>query len=134
VYVRATFLLKLYSTAWNLAYIFWSIFTSLIPTLFYFSVWQLGIAGHELALLGTLSPILLSVTPLLSWAKSRAGTTALHTISLLGLTAFLLDKPAHRLGVVFLASAAAVIKQVSNWAASDVEYQSIRESSYILVP
>ncbi|KAJ7903628.1 Frag1/DRAM/Sfk1 family-domain-containing protein [Mycena olivaceomarginata] len=108
-----------------LSYIFWSIFTSLIPTLFYFSVWQLGIAGHELALLGTLSPILLSVTPLLSWAKSRAGTTTLHTISLLGLTAFLLDKPAHRLGVVFLASGTAVIKQVSNWAASDVEYQSI---------
>ncbi|KAJ6577178.1 Frag1/DRAM/Sfk1 family-domain-containing protein [Mycena capillaripes] len=108
-----------------LSYLFWSIFTSLIPTLFYFSVWELGIAGHELALLATLSPIFLSVTPLLSWAKSRDGSTTLHTLSLLGLAAFLLDKPAHRLGVVFLASAAVLIKQVTSWAAEDVEYQSI---------
>ncbi|KAJ7274491.1 Frag1/DRAM/Sfk1 family-domain-containing protein [Mycena haematopus] len=108
-----------------LSYIFWSIFTSLIPTLFYFSVWQLGIAGHELALLATLSPIFLSVTPLLSWAKSRGGSTTLNTLSLLGLAAFLLNKPLHRLGLITLASATVIIKQVTNWAAPDVEYQSI---------
>ncbi|KAJ6513352.1 Frag1/DRAM/Sfk1 family-domain-containing protein [Mycena sanguinolenta] len=108
-----------------LSYIFWSIFTSLIPTLFYFSVWQLGIAGHELALLATLSPIFLSVTPLLSWAKTRDGATTLNTLSLLGLVAFPLNNPVHRLGLVFLASATVVLKQVTNWAAPDVEYQSI---------
>ncbi|KAJ7931407.1 Frag1/DRAM/Sfk1 family-domain-containing protein [Mycena leptocephala] len=74
-------------------YIFWSIFTSLIPTLFYFSVWELGIAGHELALLSTLSPIFLSVTPVLTWAKSRDGSTTLHILSLLGLAAFSLTSP-----------------------------------------
>jgi hypothetical protein len=118
----------------NLAYIFWSIFTSLIPTLFYFSVWELGIAGHELALLSTLSPIFLSVTPVLTWAKSRDGSTTLHILSLLGLAAFLLDKPVYRLGVVFLASAAIIIKQVINWAAADVEYQSICGSVYTHYP
>ncbi|KAJ6494715.1 Frag1/DRAM/Sfk1 family-domain-containing protein [Mycena vitilis] len=108
-----------------LSYIFWSIFTSLIPTLFYFSVWELGIAGHELALLSTLSPIFLSFTPILSWAKSPDGSTTLHIISLIGLVAFLLDKPVYRLGLVFPASAATMIKQATNWAAADVEYQSI---------
>ncbi|KAJ7773105.1 Frag1/DRAM/Sfk1 family-domain-containing protein [Mycena metata] len=109
-----------------LSYIFWSIFTSLIPTLFYFSVWELGIAGQELALLSTLSPIFLSITPVLSWAKSRDGTTTLHVFSLLGLAAFILDRPVHRLGVVFLASTAVVMKEVTKWAAvDDVEYQSI---------
>ncbi|KAJ6544817.1 Frag1/DRAM/Sfk1 family-domain-containing protein [Mycena vulgaris] len=108
-----------------LSYIFWSIFTSLIPTLFYFSVWELGISGQELALLSTLSPIFLSVTPLLSWARSRDGSTTLHVFSLLGLAAFVLDKPVYRLGVVFLASTAVMIKEVTNWAAADVEYQSI---------
>ncbi|KAJ7475684.1 Frag1/DRAM/Sfk1 family-domain-containing protein [Mycena latifolia] len=108
-----------------LSYVFWSIFTSLIPTLFYFSVWELGISGHELALLSTLSPIFLSVTPLRSWASSRGGTTTLYGLSLLGLAAFVLDKPVHRLGVVFFASAVVMIKEVSNWSAADVEYQSL---------
>ncbi|KAJ7127156.1 Frag1/DRAM/Sfk1 family-domain-containing protein [Mycena epipterygia] len=108
-----------------LSYIFWSIFTALIPTLFYFSVWELGISGHELALLSTLSPIFLSVSPLLSWARSRDGKTQLHVLSLLGLVAFILDKPVYRLGVVFFASAALMVREVTNWAAADVEYQSI---------
>ncbi|KAJ7158875.1 Frag1/DRAM/Sfk1 family-domain-containing protein [Mycena filopes] len=109
-----------------LSYIFWSVFTSLIPTLFYFSVWELGIAGQELALLSTLSPIFLSISPILSWARSRGGTTTLHSLSLLGLAAFVLDKPVHRLGVVFASSASVMVEAASKWAAVDnVEYQSI---------
>ncbi|KAJ7104300.1 Frag1/DRAM/Sfk1 family-domain-containing protein [Mycena belliarum] len=106
-------------------YIFWSIFTSLIPTLFYFSVWELGISGQEVALLSTLAPIFLSVSPLRSWAKSKGGDTTLHSLSLLGLAAFALDKPVHRLGVVSSATAIVMIKQVSSWTATDVEYQGI---------
>ncbi|KAJ7284841.1 Frag1/DRAM/Sfk1 family-domain-containing protein [Mycena rebaudengoi] len=86
-----------------LSYIFWSIFTSLIPTLFYFSVWELGISGHELALLSTLSPIFLCMTPLLSWARSRDGSTTLHSVSLL----------------------AAVVNQAVNWARPDIDFQSM---------
>ncbi|KAJ7178611.1 Frag1/DRAM/Sfk1 family-domain-containing protein [Mycena crocata] len=108
-----------------LSYVFWSIFTSLIPTLFYFSVWELGISGHELALLSTLSPFLFTVTPFLSWAKSRDGSTTLHLLSLLGLAAFVFDKPVYRLGLVFFANAVVVITQVTSWTAIDVEYQSI---------
>ncbi len=113
------------------AYIFWSIFTSLTPTLFYFSVWELGIAGHELALLSVLSPFLLCVNPLLRWARTRPAQTFLHFLSLSGLAAYLLQKPLQRLFVVAFAASIAVLRQTADWAASDeyaVGYQSISES------
>ncbi|CDO76509.1 hypothetical protein BN946_scf184361.g8 [Trametes cinnabarina] len=70
-----------------LSYIFWSVYTALAPTLFYFSVWELGISGQELALLSMLSPILLGIPPLRSWAKTREGRVVLHGLSLIGLAA-----------------------------------------------
>ncbi|KAK0495256.1 Frag1/DRAM/Sfk1 family-domain-containing protein [Armillaria luteobubalina] len=111
-----------------LSYIFWSIFTSLTPTLFYFSVWELGIAGHELALLSVLSPFLLSVDPLLRWARTRPAQIFLHFLSLSGLVAYLLQKPLQRLFVVAFATSMAVLRQTADWAASDeyaTGYQSM---------
>ncbi|KAK0235644.1 Frag1/DRAM/Sfk1 family-domain-containing protein [Armillaria nabsnona] len=111
-----------------LSYIFWSIFTSLTPTLFYFSVWELGIAGHELALLSVLSPFLLSVNLLLRWERTRPAQIFLHFLSLSGLVAYLLQKPLQRLFVVAFAASIAVLRQTADWAASDeytVGYQGI---------
>ncbi|KAF9039713.1 hypothetical protein BDZ89DRAFT_1060854 [Hymenopellis radicata] len=95
-----------------LAYIFWSIFTSLVPTLFYFSVWQLGIAGHELAFLAVLSPFLFAHASSLSFS---------------GLAAFGLNKTVQRLFVVAFASIVAVLRQTAAWAnpTADTEYQAI---------
>jgi hypothetical protein len=120
------------------AYIFWSIFTSLVPTLFYFSVWELGIAGHELALLTTLSPILLMSPTILSWARLRKGRVVLQALSFSGLAAYLLDKPIHRLLVVAFATFCAVLKQSVDWAAanaSEAGYQALCKSPkcYILL-
>src|SRR5260221_5946430 len=53
------------------AYVFWSLFTALIPSLFYFSVWQLSIAGSELALFSVVSPALLSLAIPSSSSTSR---------------------------------------------------------------
>lgn len=112
------------------AYIFWSVYTSLIPTLFYFSVWELGIAGHELALLSTLSPIFLSIPSVLDWARTRSGRTILHSLSFSGLAAYALKKPVHRLFVVTFASACLIIRQVVDWTGVDGDsagYQGICE-------
>jgi|ERR1700691_6174754 hypothetical protein len=112
------------------AYIFWSIFTSLVPTLFYFSVWELGIAGAELALLSTLSPILLAIPPFLSWVRTREGRTTMHTLSFLGLAAYALNRPVYRLLVVAFGTAVLIIQQVVDWTGEDgygVEYQGIRK-------
>ncbi|KAL4268280.1 Calcofluor white hypersensitive protein [Pleurotus pulmonarius] len=99
-----------------LSYIFWSLFTSLIPTLFYFSVWELGIAGQELALLATLSPAFLTVPSVLSWVRSRGGSSALQLLSLSGLAAYALNSPLHRFFVVTFANIIAVMGQVVIWA------------------
>lgn len=112
----------------HVAYIFWSIFTSLTPSLFYFSVWELGIAGAELALLSTLSPILLSIPPFLSWVNTRGGQTTMHALSFLGLVAFMLDDPMHRLLVVTFATAVLVIREAVSWtgvAGYGVGYQGL---------
>ncbi|KAG5716861.1 Protein cwh43 [Termitomyces sp. T112] len=102
-----------------LSYIFWSIFTSLIPTLFYFSVWELGLAGQELALLSTLSPVFLGIGPLSRWAQSRDGQTTLHLMECLGLLAFALGSPVLRLVAVASAAAVAVLRQVAKWSADE---------------
>ncbi|KAK0483108.1 hypothetical protein EDD18DRAFT_1362080 [Armillaria luteobubalina] len=111
-----------------LSYIFWSIFKSLTPTLFYFSVWELGIAGHEPALLSVLSPLLLSVDPPLRWARTQPAQIFLHFLSLSGLVASLLQKPLQRLFVVAFAASMAVLRQTADWATRDeyaMGYQSI---------
>lgn len=100
-----------------------------MPTLFYFSVWELAIAGAELALLSTLSPIMLSLPLLFSWARTRGGRTILHLLSFSGLAAYAFDRPIHRLLVVTFATAIVVMRQVVDWTgvdANDCGYQSIR--------
>jgi len=126
------------------AYIFWTLFTSLIPTLFYFSVWKLGIAGHELALLSVLSPMLLALsspynylfgsskTPasVLSFTSTRRGQSILQVASLIGVLAYLVPSPSGRLALVAIANIIAVMRQVVTWSGivsgdSDVGYQAI---------
>ncbi|OSC99957.1 hypothetical protein PYCCODRAFT_1372193 [Trametes coccinea BRFM310] len=104
-----------------LSYIFWSVYTSLAPTLFYFSVWELGISGQELALLSMVSPILLGIPPLRSWATTRDGRTILHGLSLIGLAAYLLPSPLGRLLLVSFASASASIGVAVDWLESQGE-------------
>lgn len=100
-------------------------FIQLIPTLFYFSVWELGIAGHELTLLTTLSPILLSIPGVLNWARTREGLVTLHILSFTGLVAFILPKPSQRLLLAGLGTVSLMMRQVVEWSGEDVGYQSI---------
>jgi len=114
----------------NAAYAFWSLSTALIPTLFYFSVWELGIAGQELALLTALSPVFLSITSLRNALATKGGLLVLHILSFSGLLAFALDSPLNRLFVVSFANAVIMIRQVLDWTGltgSSVTYQAMRE-------
>ncbi|KAH7912023.1 Frag1/DRAM/Sfk1 family-domain-containing protein [Hygrophoropsis aurantiaca] len=108
-----------------LSYIFWSIFTSLIPTLFYFSVWELGISGQELALLVLLSPLLNGIPPLRAWACTRGGRITLHALSLAGITAYALDDPLHRLGAVSFANVVLFVGRTAEWAGGKDGYQGV---------
>ncbi|KDR76390.1 hypothetical protein GALMADRAFT_226084 [Galerina marginata CBS 339.88] len=145
-----------------LSYIFWTLFTSLIPTLFYFSVWKLGIAGHELALLSVLSPALLTFVPfspydyifnptsptipstsastqsMLDFARTRRGQTNLQLTSLIGILAYLIPSPGGRLLLVAFANIVAVMRQAAAWSGiiegeTDVSYQAIVTGLGVLV-
>ncbi len=113
---------------WGIAYIQWSLFTALAPTLFYFSVWELGIAGHELSLLATLSPILLGIQIVLDVASSRIGRNALYLVSYVGLAAYALGSPLVRLFAVMFANIAVGIGFAVDWSApvASVGYQGTR--------
>ncbi len=103
-------------------------YTALVPTLFYFSVWELGFAGHELALLATLAPVVLGIPPLWEWAKSREGRAILHGLTLVGLAAYVVPSPLGRLFLVAFASASAVLGATADWLGGEdvgVVYQAI---------
>lgn len=100
----------------RIAFVFWSIYTSLLPSLFYFSVWKLGIAGAELALLTILSPGVLGISVFKSWAASRSGRTILHALSLIGLLAYKFTAPFERLLCVAFANVIVCIGCVVDWS------------------
>ncbi|KAF9790260.1 Frag1/DRAM/Sfk1 family-domain-containing protein [Thelephora terrestris] len=108
-----------------LSYIFWSVFTSLAPTLFYFSIWKLAIAGPEASLLCTLSPILLGIPSIRLFLTSRRGRLASHLLSLLGLAAYRFDDPLHRLLLVNIANIFACALAAVEWSGDDSFYRGI---------
>jgi hypothetical protein len=102
-----------------------------MTTLFYFSVWELAISGSELSLLVLLSPALLGITPLRTWALTRRGQVTLRAVAILtGLGSYALSSPLHRLFVVNFANVVILLAQTAVWSAKD-EYQGLRESSHV---
>ncbi|KAF8871772.1 Frag1/DRAM/Sfk1 family-domain-containing protein [Infundibulicybe gibba] len=106
------------------AYVSISTLTSLIPTLFYFSVWELGIAGHELTLLATLSPFLIALSgaprPHARLHGALRGKTAalmMHAVGMAGMAAYALDGPGRRLAVVAVAAGVTVLRWAIEWSA-----------------
>ncbi|KAI9567300.1 Frag1/DRAM/Sfk1 family-domain-containing protein [Boletus coccyginus] len=106
-----------------LSYLFWSIVTSLLTTLFYFSVWELGLSGAEAALFTYLTPTLLGITPIRNWAATKWGRVTLRVLSLVGLAAYKIDDPLGRLWAVIGANVAVLLSQVAEWTAGDAAYQ-----------
>ncbi|KAI4527715.1 hypothetical protein K525DRAFT_231653 [Schizophyllum commune Loenen D] len=104
----ATFASDLY-----LAHTFWAVFTAVQPTLFYFSVWELAIAGPELAILSVLSPALLGSRIIVSWASSKKGQAALHVLSLAGLLSYLSSSPVQRLFLVTPSTSFVTLRQAA---------------------
>ncbi|KAF9446745.1 hypothetical protein P691DRAFT_166821 [Macrolepiota fuliginosa MF-IS2] len=108
-----------------LSYVFLTLFTALIPSLFYFSIWELGIAGQELALLAALSPFFLGFSSVRTFAISRMGQVVLQSLSLTSLLAYLLDKPLQRLMIVTPAVALGSLAVAAKWLDNDGGYQAI---------
>ncbi|KAH9945479.1 Frag1/DRAM/Sfk1 family-domain-containing protein [Epithele typhae] len=111
-----------------LSYVFWSIYTSLAPTLFYFSIWELGISGQELTLLSTLAPAFLSIRSFREWALSDQGRVRLRLASFLGVLAYVASQPLSRLLLVTVANGAAALSASVEWfgaTPANVAYQAM---------
>ncbi|KAL1742720.1 Frag1/DRAM/Sfk1 family-domain-containing protein [Schizophyllum fasciatum] len=96
-----------------LAHTFWVVFTAVQPTLFFFSVWELAIAGPELAILSVLSPALLGIRDIARWATGRKGQAALHLLSLVAMASYLSYSPVRRLFLVTPSTAVVTLRQAA---------------------
>jgi len=137
IFVCTSFHLAFYSedlTSCPAAYIFWSIFTSLVPTLFYFSVWKLAIAGHEFTLLVTLSPVIFAIRPVFRWMKTKGGQAVGHAMSMVAVAAVTLKGPGARLAAVTPAVGMGVLRAAAEWSGEDADmgYRGVGEYSSVL--
>ena len=103
-------------------------FTSLAPTLFYFSIWKLAIAGPEASLLCTLSPVLLGIPSVHHLLTSRRGRITSHLLSLVGLAAYRFDDPLCRLWLVNIGNIFACALAAVEWSGADSFYRGIGQS------
>ncbi|QRW03702.1 Frag1 domain-containing protein [Ceratobasidium sp. AG-Ba] len=114
-----------------LSYCAWSVYTSLSITLFYFSVWELAISGSELAVLSTLSPLLLGIAPFRRAVSSHSGRCVTRACVLLGMASYALQSPLQRLLVVSFANMALGIDWAVGWG-GDAQDTTPTVTSYTL--
>ncbi|KAI0315188.1 Frag1/DRAM/Sfk1 family-domain-containing protein [Amylostereum chailletii] len=97
------------------AYQSWTLLTALPTTLFYFSVWELALAGPELATLAALSPFLLGITSLYQAART-------HNV---GLGLWGVKSVWGRLGAVVVGVMSSTLKWALEWEDHRTGYYSV---------
>jgi len=96
-----------------LAFTFWSNLTSLGLVVWYFPLWHMGISGYEVAVMATISPILLEIPPIRRLVGSTLPVTLATTV--VGLFAYLFKSPEGRLGAISLACWQGAIAWTAVW-------------------
>ncbi|KAG0181862.1 hypothetical protein DFQ28_005065 [Apophysomyces sp. BC1034] len=101
-----------------LAFVLWSMLTSLALLIWYFPLWYMGISGYEAFLFITLMPVILGIGPLRRLiAQNRS---FFHLISLIGVASYLTPDPVYRLGL----TAIGLGISLSTWTATWIEARS----------
>ncbi|KAI1957373.1 Protein cwh43 [Ophidiomyces ophidiicola] len=96
-------------------FVFWSILTSLGVLVWYFPLWHMGISGYEVLVMVTISPFLLAISSLRSFATNNI--RFLHLMTLPGLFAYLMQNPAYRLFIVGFSVAMGCLAWSATWYA-----------------
>ncbi|CAG8528388.1 4662_t:CDS:10 [Funneliformis mosseae] len=96
-----------------LAFMYWSMLTSLALTIWYFPLWYMGISGFESFLLVTIAPSLLGIGFIRKLINLNHGV--FHLLSLVGIAAYLFTDPVQRLIVVSTGVAIATVTWTSMW-------------------
>ena len=79
-------------------------------------MWELGLAGAELALLSLLSPVFLGFLPGIDVLKTPLWSVTLDALSLFGLFAYKLSSPLNRLFAVAFANSVICIQFAVNFS------------------
>ncbi|KAJ2891481.1 hypothetical protein MKZ38_000325 [Zalerion maritima] len=79
-------------------YVFWSMLTSLGIVIWYFPLWHMGISGYEAFVMSTISPLLMGIKSVRNWTMENL--RLVHLLSLVGVAAYLVEKPEARLATV----------------------------------
>ena len=85
-----TVLLKKYTRVifMFVGYIFWSVYQGLVPSIWFYSMFALGISGYELFALVLLSPFLVGIPGMLSVIQNRWGRVVCRLITIGSLAGF----------------------------------------------
>lgn len=96
------------------AFVFWSVLTSLGVLVWYFPLWHMGISGYEVAVMSTISPFLLGIPPV-RYLSLRYPYILHATAGFSGLLAYLVQSPEGRLGTVSLGVWVGCLAWVATW-------------------
>ncbi|KAG2236080.1 Frag1/DRAM/Sfk1 family-domain-containing protein [Thamnidium elegans] len=106
-----------FATETYLAFVFWSMLTSLTLLIWYFPLWHMGISGYEAFLFITLMPMILGIGPLRRLVARYRGV--FHLLSLVGVASYLKVDPVWRLSM----TAAGVALSLCTWTATWIEFK-----------
>lgn len=96
-------------------FVFWSILSSLGVVIWYFPLWHMGLSGHEVVVMSSISPMLLGI-PFLHRLVVQ-NIRWVHLSSLVGLLAWLVKDPALRLLTVGFAVSMSCLGWSAAWYA-----------------
>ncbi|KAI8387975.1 Frag1/DRAM/Sfk1 family-domain-containing protein [Radiomyces spectabilis] len=112
-----------------LAFVFWSMLTSLALLIWYFPLWHMGISGYEAFLLITVAPMVLGIRPLRRLMAKYRGL--FHVASLIGVASYLWVDPAMRLTLTATGLAISLTTWMSTWL--EMQNQGARLERSILI-
>ncbi|KAI9493497.1 Frag1/DRAM/Sfk1 family-domain-containing protein [Zychaea mexicana] len=128
-FLRSLVNLRGYVSEVYLAFVFWSMLTSLALLIWYFPLWHMGISGYEAFLLITISPMVLGIRPLRRVMAKYRGV--FHILSLVGLASYLQQDPALRLTMTACGLGLSVTTWMATWFEARAHVGSLERSILI---
>ncbi|CAO3617811.1 unnamed protein product [Cunninghamella blakesleeana] len=112
-----------------LAFVFWSLLTSLALLIWYFPLWHMGLSGFEAFLFITLAPIIIAIGPLRRLFARYRGV--FHLLSLIGIASYLKQDPVWRLSLAATGLGISLTTWCATWIESSHHSGSLERSILI---
>ncbi|KAI9270749.1 hypothetical protein BDA99DRAFT_434279, partial [Phascolomyces articulosus] len=128
-FLRTLIKLRGYVSEVYLAFVFWSMLSSLALLIWYFPLWHMGISGYEAFLLITIAPMVLGIRPLRRVMAKYRGV--FHILSLVGVASFLAQDPALRLTMTACGLGISVTTWMATWFEARAHVGSLERSILI---